>query len=119
MVIFEQASLDEPTQSVMLHRTEPSRIQALSLQLADKVSSLVEQNERLLDLKQGQSYFGREAGPQRQGRGTDLHWFLWLNICISKDLGVDPWGNRKKKHRKKKHAGNPHLFHRNPCTREK
>ncbi|XP_035212383.1 eukaryotic translation initiation factor 3 subunit C-like [Stegodyphus dumicola] len=71
MIINEElmASLDEPTQSVILHRTEPSRIQALSLQLADKVSSLVEQNERLMDLKQG-SYFSRNIGQQSGTRDS-------------------------------------------------
>ncbi|GFQ96742.1 eukaryotic translation initiation factor 3 subunit C, partial [Trichonephila clavata] len=73
MIINEElmASLDEPSQSVMLHRTEPSRIQALSLQLADKVSSLVEQNERLMDLKQG-SYFGRNLGQQTGNRDSNF-----------------------------------------------
>lgn len=73
MIINEElmASLDEPTQSVILHRTEPSRIQALSLQLADKVSSLVEQNERLLDLKQG-SYFSRNMGQQAGTRDSNF-----------------------------------------------
>ncbi|KAF8793215.1 Eukaryotic translation initiation factor 3 like protein [Argiope bruennichi] len=73
MIINEElmASLDEPTQSVILHRTEPSRIQALSLQLADKVSSLVEQNERLLDLKQG-SYFSRNLGQQSGNRDSNF-----------------------------------------------
>lgn len=65
MIINEDlmASLDEPTQTVILHRTEPSRIQALSLQLADKVYSLADQNERLWELKQG-SFFGRAMGQQ-------------------------------------------------------
>lgn len=55
MIINEElmASLDEPTQTVVMHRTEPSRIQGLSLQLADKINTLVEQNERLWELKQG------------------------------------------------------------------
>ncbi|CAL1289334.1 unnamed protein product [Larinioides sclopetarius] len=72
MIISEElmASLDEPTQSVILHGTEPSRIQALSLQLADKVSSLVDQNERLLDLKQG-SYFSRNLGQQSGNRDSN------------------------------------------------
>ena len=48
-----QASLDEPTQSVVMHRTEPSRLQSIALQLSDKVASLVENNERLMEIKQG------------------------------------------------------------------
>ncbi|XP_013778391.1 eukaryotic translation initiation factor 3 subunit C-like [Limulus polyphemus] len=65
MIINEElmASLDEPTQTVVMHRTEPSRIQALSLQLADKITNLVEQNERFWETKQG-SFFGRNIGQQ-------------------------------------------------------
>lgn len=73
MIINEElmASLDEPTQSVILHRTEPSRIQAMSLQLADKISGIVEQTERLLDLKQG-SYFSRNMGQQSGTRDSNF-----------------------------------------------
>ena len=54
MIINEElmASLDEPTQTAIMHRTEPSRVQGLALQLADKINTLVEQNERLWETKQ-------------------------------------------------------------------
>lgn len=53
MIINEElmASLDEPTRTVVMHRTEPSRIQSLALQLADKVNMLLDYNERLWELK--------------------------------------------------------------------
>ena len=47
------ASMDEPTECMVMHRTEPSRLQALSLQLSDKLAQLVENNERLLELRPG------------------------------------------------------------------
>lgn len=50
---YVQASLDEPTFTVVMHRTEPTRLQAMALQLAEKVNSLVETNERLMEMKQG------------------------------------------------------------------
>ena len=55
MIISEElmASLDEPSQCMVMHRTEPSRLQSLSLQLSDKISQLVENNERLLELRPG------------------------------------------------------------------
>ena len=55
MIMNEElmASLDEPTQSVVMHRTEPSRLQSMSLQLADKVANLVDNNERILKIRQG------------------------------------------------------------------
>lgn len=83
MIIGEElmASLDEPNLMVVLHKTEPSRIQALALQLCDKVTNLVEYNERLWELKQG-SFFGRNTGMQgfrdgyqKEGYGQrDRNW---------------------------------------------
>ena len=44
----------------MMHRTEPTGLQKLALQLAEKLGSLVENNERVFDSKQGSfGYFGR------------------------------------------------------------
>jgi hypothetical protein len=55
MIINEElmASLDEPSECMVMHRTEPTRLQSLSLQLSDKISQLVENNERLLELRPG------------------------------------------------------------------
>ena len=55
MIINEElmASLDEPTECMVMHRNEPSRLQSLSLQLADKICQLVENNERLLEFRPG------------------------------------------------------------------
>lgn len=86
MIISEElmASLDEPTRTVVMHRTEPSRIQSLALQLADKVNMMLDYNERLWELKmtpmghfsQGgrfdRNYQNRQGGRQggnRQGGG--------------------------------------------------
>lgn len=58
---WTQASLDQPTQTVVMHRTEPTSLQNMALQLAEKLGSLVENNERVFDLKQGVygGYFNR------------------------------------------------------------
>lgn len=60
MIINEElmASLDDPTETVVMHRSEPSRLQALSMQLADKVTNLVDANERIFEMKQG-NFFQR------------------------------------------------------------
>lgn len=90
MIINEElmASLDDPTQTVVMHRSEPSRLQSLALQLADKVSNFIDSNERILELKQGNFYnrggnqggfrdrqnFGRQGqdwGRQRRERGDN------------------------------------------------
>merc|ERR1712088_399079 len=69
MIISEElmASMDEPTECMVMHRTEPSRLQSLSLQLSDKISQLVENNERLLELRPGwqSNWKGREGGDNR------------------------------------------------------
>uniref|UniRef100_A0A665UIF3 Eukaryotic translation initiation factor 3 subunit C n=1 Tax=Echeneis naucrates TaxID=173247 RepID=A0A665UIF3_ECHNA len=65
MIINEElmASLDQPTQTVVMHRTEPTSLQNMALQLAEKLGNLVENNERVFDLKQGVygGYFNRGA----------------------------------------------------------
>ncbi|TSK14503.1 Eukaryotic translation initiation factor 3 subunit C [Bagarius yarrelli] len=64
MIINEElmASLDQPTQTVVMHRTEPTCLQNMALQLAEKLGGLVENNERVFDLKQGVygGYFNRD-----------------------------------------------------------
>jgi len=69
MIINEElmVSLDEPSQTVVMHRTEPTRLQSLALQLADKLSSLVENNERTFEMKQGSFFTRGQQGYQRQG----------------------------------------------------
>jgi translation initiation factor 3 subunit C len=70
MIINEElmASMDEPTQAVVMHRTEPTRLQSLALQLAEKMASLVEQNERMLEMKtNGPGYFTYQRQGQQGG----------------------------------------------------
>merc|ERR1719427_308131 len=78
MIINEEVmgSLDEPTQCLVMHKTEPSQLQSLSLQLADKLHNLVENNDRVLDQKpffqrnnQGGGFRGdrRWGGHQQRG----------------------------------------------------
>lgn len=72
MIINEElmASLDDPTETVVLHRTEPSRLQALSMQLTDKVTNLVDANERIFEMKQGNMFQrNNQFGGKGQHRG--------------------------------------------------
>ena len=64
-----QASLDQPTQTVVMHRTEPTSLQNMALQLAEKLGGLVENNERVFDLKQGVygGYFNRGEATAPRG----------------------------------------------------
>uniref|UniRef100_A0A4W6G8V7 Eukaryotic translation initiation factor 3 subunit C n=1 Tax=Lates calcarifer TaxID=8187 RepID=A0A4W6G8V7_LATCA len=74
MIINEElmASLDQPTQTVVMHRTEPTSLQNMALQLAEKLGSLVENNERVFDLKQGVygGYFNRGEFRQHYQKGS-------------------------------------------------
>ncbi|XP_041587018.1 eukaryotic translation initiation factor 3 subunit C-like [Vulpes lagopus] len=77
MIINEElmASLDQPTQTVVMHRTEPTAQQNLALQLAEKLGSLVENNERVFDHKQGTygGYFRDQKDGYRKNEGY-MRW---------------------------------------------
>eukprot|EP00934_Nitzschia_sp_Nitz4_P002267 Nitzschia sp. Nitz4//scaffold160_size51814//21287//25958//NITZ4_006910-RA/size51814-augustus-gene-0.70-mRNA-1//-1//CDS//3329537845//2267//frame0 len=47
------ASWDQPTETIVLRKVQPSNMQVMALQFADKAASLVEANERLLDAATG------------------------------------------------------------------
>jgi translation initiation factor 3 subunit C len=71
MIINEElmASLDDPTDTVVMHRSEPSRLQALSMQLADKITNLVDANERIFEAKQPNFFQRNQGGYNRQNQG--------------------------------------------------
>lgn len=53
MIIQEElsATLDEPTDCLIMHRVEPSRLQLLALNLADKLNQLIDNNEQVIFYK--------------------------------------------------------------------
>uniref|UniRef100_A0A1I8GZN5 Eukaryotic translation initiation factor 3 subunit C n=1 Tax=Macrostomum lignano TaxID=282301 RepID=A0A1I8GZN5_9PLAT len=53
MILHDEisASLDEPTRCIVMHKTEPTRLQQLSLQLTERLSSLVDMNEKIAEAK--------------------------------------------------------------------
>ena len=74
---------------MVMHRTEPSRLQSLSLQLSDKLAQLVENNERLLELRPGGNYFFKKSWKLRRNfpaktilkaekMSTLLETFVWI-----------------------------------------
>ncbi|XP_059622106.1 eukaryotic translation initiation factor 3 subunit C [Phlebotomus argentipes] len=69
MIINEElmASLDDPSETVVMHRSEPSRLQALSMQLSDKVTNLVDANERIFEMKQGNFFQNKNQGMRDRG----------------------------------------------------
>uniref|UniRef100_A0A8C1H031 Eukaryotic translation initiation factor 3 subunit C n=1 Tax=Cyprinus carpio TaxID=7962 RepID=A0A8C1H031_CYPCA len=85
MIINEElmASLDQPTQTVVMHRTEPTSLQNMALQLAEKLGGLVENNERVFDLKQGVygGYFNRDQrGGYQQKQGYHRGGYEHLSV---------------------------------------
>jgi translation initiation factor 3 subunit C len=73
MIINEElhGALDQPTGTLILHRTEPSRLQHLALQYSDKLAGLVESNERqMMNRTGGLDKFEQRA--DRGGRGGRL-----------------------------------------------
>lgn len=66
---------DQPTQTIQLHSQNPTKLQKASLAFADKASLFVEQNERLLDSRQGfsQGFYKGSAGAavERREKGQE------------------------------------------------
>eukprot|EP00741_Cyanophora_paradoxa_P004984 tig00000842_g4832.t1 len=71
MMINEElnASHEQPTHAVLMHRVEPSRMQFLALQFADKASVVVENNERLVQPGGFAGKYDREGGRDGKAQG--------------------------------------------------
>ncbi|RDD44309.1 Eukaryotic translation initiation factor 3 subunit C [Trichoplax sp. H2] len=48
-----QASWDEPTETLMMHKCEPTKLQNLAIQIADKIYALADTNEKILHERHG------------------------------------------------------------------
>jgi translation initiation factor 3 subunit C len=69
-----KASWDQPTSSIILHKVEPTHLQALSLRVAESTGKLVESNERTLDKLTGSYHFGKDdnmnSDDRKKGRNN-------------------------------------------------
>lgn len=64
------ASWDQPTETIVLRKVEPTSLQVMALQFAEKAATLVEANERLLDSQSGNyGYKDDYHGKWRGGEG--------------------------------------------------
>jgi len=61
------ASLDQVAGTIILHRTEPTKLQYLALQFTERAQGLIEMNEKILEVRTG-NLGGRE---ERQAKGGD------------------------------------------------
>ncbi|XP_055534563.1 eukaryotic translation initiation factor 3 subunit C [Wyeomyia smithii] len=103
MIINEElmASLDDPTETVVLHRSEPSRLQALSMQLSDKVTNLVDSNERIFEMKQGN--FFQRGGNQGYNRDRQNYRNQNQNQNWNNNRRQDNRGNRGNRNQNRDH----------------
>jgi len=89
MIINQElaASMDEPTKTVVLHRTEPTRLQSMLLQLSDKVNILRETSDRTFETK-------IQGGPGTMGPGGKGRQFNRTDWKNRRGGGGNRGGNR-------------------------
>ncbi|XP_065365981.1 eukaryotic translation initiation factor 3 subunit C [Calliphora vicina] len=102
MIINEElmASLDDPTETVVMHRSEPSRLQALAMQFVDKVTNLVDVNEKIFDMKQGN--FFQRGNMNMRNRNYNPN---------SNNQGGGNWGGQRRDNRNQRNRNQRNQHH--------
>lgn len=102
MIINEElmASLDDPTETVVMHRSEPSRLQALAMQFVDKVTNLVDVNEKIFDMKQGN--FFQRGNMNVRNRNYNMN---------QNNQGGGNWGGQRRDNRNQRNRNQRNQHH--------
>ena len=92
MMINEElmACWDQTTNAIVMHQSEPSKLQTLALQFADKAATFVENNEKLLDVRTGG--YGFKYDKNKEGKDS-----RWENRDWDNNRQGNHGGNRQNK----------------------
>merc|ERR1711939_689827 len=81
------ASWDQPTKTIVLHQVEPSKLQTLALEFANKIGDFVELNEMILDSRIGESGGDGSLQNQNNSRGNYRNDHYRKNNDLSRKFG--------------------------------
>merc|ERR1719158_1049745 len=96
MMINEElmACWDQPTNAIVMHQSEPSRLQTLALQFAEKAATFVENNEKLLDVRTGGYGFKYDKSKDSKWENREWDNTRHYNNRNNNRGGYQPYNNR-------------------------
>jgi len=80
-----KASWDKPTELLVLHRAESTKLQSLAKQTADKLNYVMDNTEKMIDQRVVGGSFGNKGAQQ-----TGLPWQASWSMSLTKEAGGDP-----------------------------
>jgi len=84
------AKIDEPTECLIMDKTEPSRLQSTCLQLAQKLSQLCDSNQKLMELNPGVTQQSNRGNFNRNdNRGKSNYRGRNRNFNVNQPVPVD------------------------------